>query len=160
LEAPAFGARTELMEEPMWRHTRFVAPVLALAFLAACDAATSTDPSDEAVEFVSEEALMAAATAEIGAAGDHAGLATSLPGFGGFWFDRRCNLNVVLTDAGNPDLTIEALTPLLRRKLELEPRCPDDATIILHRGDYTWVELSRWLPSWEPPASGVWRESA
>jgi hypothetical protein len=47
----------------------------------------------------------------------------------------------------------EILTPYLERYLENNPRCPDLATIVVHRGEYSWAELSRWLDALRPAAA-------
>lgn len=77
-------------------------------------------------------------------------LAAEIPGFGGFWFDRRCNLNVVLT---KPDaqqaVAVEVLTPYLRRFVE-NNRCPDTAAVLVHKGEFDWSQLSGWLRALSP----------
>jgi hypothetical protein len=78
-------------------------------------------------------------------------LSKQIPGFAGFWFDRGCNLNVVLTDAEQAELAKEVLTPYLRRYVE-NHRCPDSASIVVHRGEFTWRELSAWLRTMAPAA--------
>lgn len=79
-------------------------------------------------------------------------LARRIPGFAGFWFDRRCNLNVVLT---MPDLqetlAKEVLSPYLRRFVETH-RCPDTASIVIHEGQFDWIQLSGWLRKLGPAA--------
>lgn len=76
-------------------------------------------------------------------------LSETIPGFAGFWLDRGCNLNVVLTAAGKPEIAKEVLTPYLRRYVETH-RCPDSASIVVHRGEFTWRELSGWLRAMAP----------
>lgn len=79
-------------------------------------------------------------------------LARQIPGFGGFWFDRRCNLNVVLTTPGETaEVAKEVLAPYLRRFVETH-RCPDTATILVHPGDFDWISLSGWLRALSPAA--------
>ena len=79
-------------------------------------------------------------------------LSAEIPGFAGFWFDRRCNLNVVLT---RPDrqsaVAEEVLTPYLRRYVE-NNRCPANASIVVHQGEYDWGQLSSWLRKLSPAA--------
>jgi hypothetical protein len=81
-------------------------------------------------------------------------LAKQIPGFGGLWFDRHCNLNVVLTRPGEQSAVAEdVLAPYLRRYVESH-RCPDTAaTILVHQGEFDWDHLSTWLRLLAP-ASG------
>ncbi len=71
-------------------------------------------------------------------------LSAEIPGFGGFWFDRACNLNVVLTDLEQSELAKDVLSPYLRRYVESN-RCGRDASVLVQHGEYTWTQLSSWL---------------
>jgi hypothetical protein len=130
-----------------------IAMFTALLFPLAC----STDPlavgdgSDEA--FHDGTPIEAAALASALPAGYDRDI-IDVPGFGGLWFDRACNLHVILTEGADVEQAKRALTPLLRRRLAASRRCPDDAQIIVHRGAYTWIQLVRWLHELRP-ASGI-----
>lgn len=126
------------------RDSSNVAMATLLLVAAACGEVSGPDPDALDIEFVSEDAIAATADGESVTMSDQDESAAALPGFGGLWFDRMCNLHVVLTPEGDPRLTIETLRPLLRRKLEANPDCPPGATIVLHRGQFTLRELTGW----------------
>jgi hypothetical protein len=139
------------------RRTLFAALIMLTPVFTACaDVDATLGPDLEfAAEDVTTEAVIDLATIDRGE-GDASlfdELAEKIPGFAGFWFDRACNLHVVLT---TPDLSEaiakEVLEPYLRRYVE-ENRCRPGATIIVHEGDYTWRELSAWLEALRPAAS-------
>ena len=128
-----------------------IAAAVASLMLAGCDSPSATGP--EAVD----EAFFDGAPLDVSAveSGDPAGfrdVPDGLAGFGGLWFDRSCNLHVVLTADGDAVSIEEALTRLFRRRLAASPRCPEGAGIILHRGQFTYSELSRWLRAMRPLA--------
>lgn len=123
--------------------------------LGACDSGVSIfEPADD-VEFATDAAadvtidLAALDGSSDGSLFDE--LSEQIPGFAGFWFDRGCNLNVVLTDAEQAELAKDVLAPYLRRYVETH-RCPDTASIVVHRGEFTWRELSSWLREMAPAA--------
>ncbi len=135
----------------MRRTASFAAALAAVLVLTACD--TPIGPSDTADE---DASFFAGGELDVAAVdpGNPAGFddfGSQIPGFGGLWFDRGCNLNVILTDAGDPEQAKKVLTPLLRRKLA-SSRCPDSATIVIHRGQFTYAELTRWLHEMRPVA--------
>ena len=124
------------------RRVAAIAATLTTLTLIACDAPTAPDETySAALQNVSAEAADAAGLDEF---------ASTISGFGGLWFDRRCNLHVVLTDAGDPAQAKEVLTPLFRRRLAAAPRCPEGAEIVFHRGQFTYTELVRWLHELRP----------
>lgn len=123
-------------------------PLFAILAFAACDAITA--PTDEqASEAFYEGADLSAATLDRGHPAGYDDGILDIAGFGGFWFDRGCNLHVVLTAAADPEEAREALMQLLRRKLA-STRCPPGATIIVHDGQFTYIELVRWLHELRP----------
>lgn len=139
----------------MWNRSFRLGTIVALAtVLGACDQSITT-PFDSEPE-------IAAASVELGTTIDLAAvdarsddtslfdqLAAEIPGFGGFWFDRHCNLNVVLTNLEQSELAKQVLTPYLRRYVETH-RCPDTATIVVQRGEFTWEQLKTWLRELDP----------
>lgn len=124
----------------------FLLMLVALTVGAACDGVTAPETPSETFF---DGAELDAASLALGAPANHDPDVTGIPGFGGLWFDARCNLNVVLTDDGDPDRTKDALTPLFRRHLAAN-RCPPGATIVIHRGQFTYTELTRWLYELRP----------
>ena len=139
----------------MQSRTTFYAALVMLApmFTACADVDATLGPDVEfAAEDVTTDAVIDLASIDRGD-GDASlfdELAGQIPGFAGFWFDRACNLNVVLT---TPDLSEaiakEVLSPYLRRYVEAN-RCRPNASIIVHEGDFTWRELSAWLDALRP----------
>ena len=129
----------------MRTHQSTMAMLFALAAIAACDSATDlAAPDDEQIpiESVADE-IVADLVMD---ATDRPGfdeLADKIPGFAGYWFDRRCNLHVRLTDLSYADRVKELLEPVLRAKLAADPRCPDNAQIIVHGAEFSWKELKR-----------------
>ena len=128
-----------------------IAAAVASLMLAGCDSPSA--PGPEAVN----EAFFDGAPLDGYAleSGDPAGfrdVPDGLAGFGGLWFDRRCNLHVVMTANGDAAAIEEALTHLFRRRLAASPRCPEGAGILLHRGQFTYSELTRWLRAMRPLA--------
>jgi hypothetical protein len=127
------------------RRAATIAAALTTLTLAACDAPTA--PNE-----VYDASLQAASQDVAGLAGLD-DFAAKIPGFGGLWFDRQCNLHVVLTGAGDPAQAKEVLTPLFRRRLAAVPRCPAGAEIQIQRGQFTYTELMRWLHEMRPVAA-------
>jgi hypothetical protein len=137
------SARNSPTEEPM-RRVATIAAALTTLTLIACDAPTAPDDTyTAALETVSVEGSDLTGLEEY---------AATIPGFGGLWFDRLCNLHVILTDAGDPAQAKEVLTPLLRRLLAAAPRCPEGAEIVVQRGQFTYTQLVRWLHELRPVA--------
>lgn len=128
---------------------RRIAGLMAILALAACDGITA--PADQAgdTEAFYEGGELSAASVENGHPAGYDDGVLRIAGFGGFWFDRRCNLHVVLTPAADPEEARAALTHLLRRKLA-STRCPPGASIIVHEGQFTYAELVRWLHELRP----------
>lgn len=135
----------------MHRSPGFASVLATLAALAACDTTTLGPDAVDSQGFY-DGAPVDANALDRGLPANYDDPGTSIPGFGGLWFDRACNLHVVLTAAGDPQQAKQALTPLLRRRIAASRRCPDDATIIVHRGDFTWAQLARWLHELRPAA--------
>jgi hypothetical protein len=125
--------------------------------LAACESGSSPfEPEPQFVEIETAADVVIDVAALDRGDGDKSlfdQLAKEIPGFAGFWFDRGCNLNVVLTDRSQAEKAKEILTPYLRRYLETHPDCPRGAGIVVHSGEFSWVELSRWLDALRPAAA-------
>lgn len=140
----------------MRRKSTFGMLLLALV-LPACEESSTGPATADAIE----EAALAAITDSGGLledTGPRGGpgpalfdrIAAELPGFGGLYFT-RCDLVVVLTDRSQAPAATSLLHPLLRRYLARRGRpCHDEGTIVVQEGQYTWTELSRYLPALRP----------
>jgi hypothetical protein len=139
-------------------NTRTAALALTLSLgpvLGACDSGISLFEPSDGVEFATASAEdVTIDLAALDGSSDSSlfdQLSEQIPGFAGSWFDRGCNLNVMLTDPEQAELAKDVLTPYLRRYIETH-RCPDSAAIVVHRGEFTWRELSAWLREMAPAA--------
>jgi hypothetical protein len=122
--------------------------------LAACDSGVSMFEPDAEADFATASTADVTIDLETLERGSEDGalfdqLSDEIPGFGGLWFDRGCNLNVILTDESQSELATELLTPYLRRYVETH-RCPNNASVVVHRGEFTWAQLSGWLRTLAP----------
>ena len=136
----------------MRTHNAAFALLFALAPLAACDTASDlAAPDDEQVpiESVADEGVADLVLDGYSPPGFDE-LASKVPGFAGYWFDRRCNLHVRMTDLSWAERIKELLEPVLRAKLAAEPRCPDTATIIVQGAEFSWIELKRFAQALRP----------
>jgi hypothetical protein len=131
---------------------------LALALtLPACESTTEPAVTVEAIEDAAVEAIAESAglVEDLAARGGPGAalfdrLAGEIPGFGGFYF-ARCDLVVVLTDRTQGPAATAILTPLLRRYIARVGRqCHEGGSVVIQPGDYTWTELSRYLPALRP----------
>lgn len=129
----------------------------AAMILGACDPSVTSpldgDPGITAAGIPAEGAIDLAVLDQPGGDGSlFEQLSREIPGFAGLWFDRRCNLHVVLTQPdAQGELATRVLTPFLRRYVQSH-RCPDTAAIVLQKGEFDWIQLSRWLRSLGPAA--------
>jgi hypothetical protein len=129
---------------------------LALALtLPACESTTEPISAETAEEIAVEQIAASAGLFEEAAARGGPGpalfdrLASEIPGFAGFYF-AGCDLVVVLTDRTQAASATTILTPVLRRYLARVGRRCQDGAIRVQPGDYTWTELSRYLPALRP----------
>jgi hypothetical protein len=136
----------------MRKHDVALALLLAVAPLTACD--TPSEPAAPQDEEIAIEAVADEIVADLRLGNDMPPgfdeLAEKIPGFAGYWFDRQCNLHVRLTDLSWSERVKELLEPVLRAKLAEDPRCPDEARILVHSAEYSWKELKRWSIALEP----------
>lgn len=132
-------------------RTRTLVAAFAIAgsLLAACDdVATPMEPAgnplaDDALALVMEEASSRASDRH----GDRGSLfdrlAAEIPSFGGAYRVRHCAVVVVLTDGADADHAIRvvkaAVEPLVERT------CPGGIRVEVARGQFTYLELQRWL---------------
>jgi len=132
--------------------------VLAAVFTSACD----SDPfAADMSELVADDELSAVLVEESGSddpRGTRDGadrshslfdrLAAEIPGFGGLYRTSRCVIAVVLTDGANVDEAVRivhaAVEPLVLRS------CPDGVRVEAVRGQFTYVELRRFLLASRP----------
>lgn len=132
----------------------------ALALLAAC---ADSDPlaladiellEEETAQLVEDELTAEVRMAEGGDALRGGGaplferLAGAIPGFGGLYRTARCTVAVVLTDGADVTEALrivhEALAPLVART------CGADFSVAAVRGQFTYIELRRYLLASRP----------
>jgi hypothetical protein len=144
----------------MFKRAMMLATMTASAMtLGACDGSITTPLDSDGPEIAASE-VPVEGTIDLAVLDQPGGdgslfdqLAAEIPGFAGFWFDRACNLNVVLTRPDQQEtVAIEVLTPYLRRHIE-NNRCRDTATILVHQGEFDWTQLSSWLRKLGPALS-------
>jgi hypothetical protein len=133
----------------MRRTHSFFTTLATFTLFTACDAVTAPEDAPASAEAFYDGRELDAASLAAGNPPGYDDPAASIPGFGGLWFDARCNLHVVLTADADPAQAKRVLTPLFRRKLASD-RCPAGASIIVHRGMFTYTELTRWLHEMRP----------
>jgi hypothetical protein len=75
-------------------------------------------------------------------------LAAEIPGFGGLYRTERCAVNIVLTDYSQAEHAVRvvkaAIDPLVARS------CPDGIRAHPVEGQFTYIELQRWLHAARP----------
>ena len=132
----------------------------ALALLAAC---ADSDPlalgdiellDEETAQLVEDELTDEVRMAEGGDALRGGGaplferLAGAIPGFGGLYRTARCTVAVVLTDGADVTEALrivhEALAPVVART------CGEDFSVAAVRGQFTYIELRRYLLAARP----------
>ncbi|MCI0433606.1 MAG: hypothetical protein L0271_08145 [Gemmatimonadetes bacterium] len=132
---------------------RWLVLALGLAVTACSEAGDIMAPADEDPELaaaVEASTTFDAVNLDRGNPDGWDVLVAEIPGFAGFWFDRACNLNVLLVDLSQSDKAKDLLQPLLRRFLNAHRRCPDTATIVVHQATFSWVQLTGWLQKLRP----------
>lgn len=142
-------------------RTRKLGLVLALvaAAAAACDSAAPLGPSEALESIDALDDMLASASGERSqetAEGSRGvslfdTLAQEVPGFAGLYRTGRCAIVVVLTAEGD---RAQAL-PVVRRLLTpiLERSCGDAFTLRTQGGEFTYLELKRYLAAAAPVAS-------
>ncbi len=133
-------------------HSRYRAAVLVLAaFLGACDSANVSAP-----EFGTDSNDgLTSALAGGGSSADPRGntgnslfdrLANEIKGFGGLYRNDHCSVSVVLTDLSESDHAVRVV------KAALEPNraCPNGIRVHPVQGQFTYVELQRYLAAARP----------
>ena len=126
-------------------QSRFRAALLVLALnLGACNSADLSAP-DETSDGLT--ALLAAAASDANAGG-HGGasslferLASEIEGFGGLYRTGHCSVAVVLTDLTQTEQAIR----IVKAALEPNRACPDGLRVHAVQGQFTYVELQRYL---------------
>ena len=142
------------------RSTRCLGLALTLAMtLGACEAADSMAPDTEefATDALDSEIAFASTTdgtADPRAGGGGAGsalfarLAAEIEGFGGLYRNGRCSVVVVLTNMDLQEQAVaivhDAVAPLVGR------RCDGVLSVSAVKGDFTYVQLQRWLSNARP----------
>lgn len=130
---------------------RFITPMLALVTaLAACDA-------DSPFDTHSGGELDALLDHGAGGGGNERGgggvalfdrLAGEIDGFGGLYRFAPCGVVLILTDGVDVEravrITHAAVEPLVVRS------CPDGIRVVPERGEYSWIELNRYLATARP----------
>lgn len=115
--------------------------------LAGCESVTEPVELDLFAQESEAAASIDAASLDVGDPEGYDLLIHEVPGFAGFWFDRRCNLHVNLVEIIFADRVIELLEPRFRAYLAANPRCPRDAQILVHQVQYSWTQLREFLGS-------------
>jgi hypothetical protein len=138
----------------MMQHRNLAALAIAL-MMAACGETSPLGPDAVAVD-AELSALITSASAEThgsetrGGAGSNLfdRLAAEIPGFGGLYRNGPCAVAVVLTDMSQADhakrVVDRAIAPLVRRS------CPDGIRVHPVEGQFTYIELQRWLAASRP----------
>ena len=132
---------------------RRLALALGLAVAACSESGDVTSPADQEDDLaaaVAASEMVESASLDRGNPTGWDVLVAEIPGFGGYWFDRACNLNVMLVDLSQSAKAKDLLAPLLRRFLNAHRGCPDTATIVVHQATFSWVQLTGWLHKLRP----------
>jgi hypothetical protein len=113
--------------------------------LAGCEAITEPVELDLFADEASAAASVDAVSLDAGNPEGYDLVIAEVPGFAGFWWDRRCNLHVNLVEIIFAERVIELLEPRFRAYLAENPRCPRDAQILVHQVQYSWQQLREYL---------------
>jgi hypothetical protein len=127
-------------------HSRYRAAALALAVvLAACESANVAAPefSTASSDGLSSSLAVATSAGPRGAGGNSLfdRLANEIKGFGGLYRNGHCSVSVVLTDLSESDHAIR----IVKAALEPNRACPDGIRVHAVQGQFTYVELQRYL---------------
>jgi hypothetical protein len=137
----------------MSARSRSFALALTLPLFAACENAAVTGPGtmeQDALETVlSSAALTGAAAGERGTGGSlFDQLAAEIPEFGGLFRAGRCTVGLVLTSLEHDERAVAIVQAALERLLG--EACPEGVRVIAQRGEFTYVQLIRWLHAARP----------
>lgn len=134
------------------RARRF-ALALTLPLFAACENVGVTGPEAGAVDAL--ETVLSSATLTGTAAGTRGAgsalfdqLAAEIPEFGGLFRAGRCTVGLVLTSLEHEERAVEIVQDALERLLG--DACPDGVRVTTQRGEFTYVQLIRWLHAARP----------
>lgn len=137
----------------MSARARRFALALTLPLFAACENVAVTGP--EAIAEDALETVLSSATLTGTAGGERGGgislfdqLAAEIPEFGGLFRAGRCTVGLVLTSLEHEERAVEIVQDALERLLG--DACPDGVRVIAQRGEFTYVQLIRWLHAARP----------
>src|SRR5258707_756312 len=127
-----------------WRHCLRIALPVSLLALGACDQERDGVPTRPVAQTASKAVSPTAPATRPEEAG-FSELANVVASSGGFFFDNRGRLIVVVRDTVEFRNAPTAISSLIGRgKISLSPEKPGNPQIILRRGDFTFRQLAAW----------------